>query len=39
VPYLFFVAHPDGHHEFRTTFRGHLEARQEVRRAREEHGR
>ncbi|MDF1504839.1 endolytic transglycosylase MltG [Roseisolibacter sp. H3M3-2] len=20
VPYLFFVAHPDGHHEFRTTF-------------------
>jgi UPF0755 protein len=32
VPYLFFVAHPDGHHEFRTTFEGHKEARREVRR-------
>jgi UPF0755 protein len=26
VPYLFFVAHPDGHHEFRTTFAEHLVA-------------
>lgn len=26
VPYRFFVAHPDGHHEFRTTYREHLEA-------------
>jgi UPF0755 protein len=33
VPYLFFVAHPDGHHEFRTTFKGHEAARAEVRRA------
>jgi UPF0755 protein len=33
VPYLYFVAHPDGHHEFRTTFKGHQEARAEVRRA------
>ncbi|HUF26561.1 MAG TPA: endolytic transglycosylase MltG [Gemmatimonadaceae bacterium] len=33
VPYLFFVAHPDGHHEFHTTFEGHTRARQEVRRA------
>ncbi|HEX6966936.1 MAG TPA: endolytic transglycosylase MltG [Gemmatimonadaceae bacterium] len=32
VPYLFFVAGPDGHHEFRTTFKGHKEARREVRR-------
>ena len=23
VPYLYFVAHPDGHHEFRTTFAEH----------------
>ncbi|MDB4885642.1 MAG: aminodeoxychorismate lyase [Gemmatimonadetes bacterium] len=23
VPYLFFVAHPDGHHEFTRDFRGH----------------
>lgn len=34
VPYLFFVAHPDGHHEFRRTFKEHTEARAEVRRAR-----
>ena len=34
VPYLFFVAHPDGHHEFRTTFQEHMEARREVRRGR-----
>jgi UPF0755 protein len=33
VPYLYFVAHPDGHHEFRTTFSEHLDARQIVRRA------
>jgi UPF0755 protein len=25
-PYLYFVAHPDGHHEFRTTLREHNEA-------------
>ena len=33
VPYLFFVAHPDGHHEFEVTFEGHTRARQAVRRA------
>jgi UPF0755 protein len=32
VPYKFFVAHPDGHHEFRVTFEEHVEARQDVRR-------
>ncbi|MBV6521271.1 MAG: Endolytic murein transglycosylase [Gemmatimonadaceae bacterium] len=26
VPYLYFVAHPDGHHEFRTTFSEHVKA-------------
>lgn len=26
VPYLYFVAHPDGHHEFRTTFSEHEKA-------------
>lgn len=26
VPFLYFVAHPDGHHEFRRTFREHTEA-------------
>ena len=31
VPYLYFVAHPDGHHEFRRTFREHTEARRLVR--------
>jgi UPF0755 protein len=31
VPYKFFVAHPDGHHEFRETFREHTEARREIR--------
>lgn len=31
VPYRFFVAHPNGHHEFRTTYRQHLEAIQMVR--------
>ncbi len=34
VPYLFFVAHPDGHHEFRVTFEEHTRAREEVRRSR-----
>ena len=33
VPYLFFVAAPDGHHEFRTTFEEHTRARDELRRA------
>lgn len=31
VPYLYFVAHPDGHHEFRRTYREHLEAIRMVR--------
>jgi UPF0755 protein len=31
VPYRFFVAHPDGHHEFRTTYREHLAAIEYVR--------
>lgn len=31
VPYLYFVAHPDGHHEFRTTFKEHSEAIRSVR--------
>ena len=31
VPFLYFVAHPDGHHEFRRTFREHLAAIREVR--------
>jgi UPF0755 protein len=33
VPYLFFVAHPDGHHEFRTTFTEHQRAVAEARRS------
>ncbi|MCC6316111.1 MAG: endolytic transglycosylase MltG [Gemmatimonadaceae bacterium] len=33
VPFLYFVAHPDGHHEFRRTFREHAAAIREVRRA------
>ncbi|MGH7664654.1 MAG: endolytic transglycosylase MltG [Gemmatimonadaceae bacterium] len=33
VPYRYFVAHPDGHHEFRVTFEGHTDARRDVRRA------
>lgn len=33
VPYRFFVAHPDGHHEFRTTYREHLAAIKLVRSA------
>ena len=32
VPYKFFVAHPDGHHEFRVTFEEHVAARQDMRR-------
>ncbi|HZF67101.1 MAG TPA: endolytic transglycosylase MltG [Gemmatirosa sp.] len=32
VPYLYFVAHPDGHHEFRTTYAEHLTAVEEARR-------
>lgn len=31
VPYLFFVAQPDGHHEFRTSFAEHLQAVRESR--------
>jgi UPF0755 protein len=31
VPYLYFVARPDGHHEFRSTFAEHTEAKAEVR--------
>jgi UPF0755 protein len=31
VPYLYFVAHPDGHHEFRTTFAEHVKAVREMR--------
>lgn len=31
VPYLYFVAHPDGHHEFRRTFKEHTEAIRQVR--------
>lgn len=34
VPYKFFVAHPDGHHEFRETFREHRIAVREMQRAR-----
>ena len=33
VKYRFFVAHPDGHHEFRVTYREHLEAIRMVRSA------
>lgn len=32
VPYLYFVAAPDGHHEFRTTFAEHTAARHAIRR-------
>lgn len=34
VPYLYFVAHPDGHHEFRTTFEEHEKAIAMMRRER-----
>src|SRR5919198_2222141 len=33
VPYKFFVALPDGHHEFRTDYAAHEEARRQARRA------
>lgn len=33
VPYKFFVALPDGHHEFRVDFAGHEQARREARKA------
>lgn len=32
VPYLYFVADTDGHHEFRTTFKEHKAAKAEIRR-------
>ena len=32
APYLYFVAFPDGHHEFRETFAEHTEARAQIRR-------
>ena len=32
VPFLYFVAHPDGHHEFRATFTEHTQARAQIRR-------
>ena len=32
VPYLYFVAHPDGHHEFRTTFAEHTRAIADIKR-------
>ena len=35
VPYLFFVAHPDGHHEFRTTYGEHSTAVTAMRRLRD----
>ena len=34
VPYLYFVAHPDGHHEFRTTFQEHERAVGQMKRQR-----
>jgi len=33
VPYVFFVAFPDGHHEFRTDLRGHEQAKSLARKA------
>jgi UPF0755 protein len=33
VPYQFFVAYPDGHHEFRVNLAGHARAKSEARRA------
>jgi UPF0755 protein len=33
VPYLFFFAHPDGHHEFTRTYNEHLAAQNKVTRA------
>jgi UPF0755 protein len=37
VPYLYFVARPDGHHEFRETFAEHTEARADLRRQKKHH--
>jgi UPF0755 protein len=34
VRYLYFVAHPDGHHEFRNTYAEHLIAKQQLERIR-----
>jgi UPF0755 protein len=34
VKYLYFVAHPDGHHEFRNTYAEHLAAKRVVDRIR-----
>lgn len=34
VPYLYFVADSDGHHEFRTTFKEHRQAKERIRRER-----
>jgi len=39
VPYLYFVAAPDGHHEFRTTFAEHSAARHALRRQAAQHKR
>lgn len=39
VPYLYFVAHPDGHHEFRRTLREHAEAVRQMRALRQQRGR
>ena len=36
VPYLYFVAHPDGHHEFRRTLREHNEAVRQMRALRQQ---
>jgi UPF0755 protein len=30
VKFLYFVAHPDGHHEFRNTYQEHLEVKQRI---------
>ncbi len=38
VPYLYFVALPDGHHDFSTTYREHQNARRSVRRDAGRHG-
>jgi peptidoglycan lytic transglycosylase G len=39
VPFLYFVAHPDGHHEFRATLREHNEAVRRMRLLRRQAGR
>lgn len=39
VPYLYFVAHPDGHHEFRRTLREHNEAVRQMRALRQQRSR